>query len=170
MSGTSVDAAEGRGGGPSRGLLLGAMALAAFVIATLGAAFVRDGEGPESGVVRHQSCIAYRDGFVDVEAWEEAWRDPERTQELYDAMLDGVADQHIRDLLETEAERMVAETRRLAEWYDRQGRDQLPGETGDAEFPDDLYGPQSGVNEAKAELIQACAEEMEWPGGEVPLP
>lgn len=140
------------------GLVVVLLAVGAVALLVLGD---DSDESPGEGTsnARDESCAVYSESMLNVETWAAVGNDPDRMQELYDALAEDITDDEIRALVAAEAEAMVAQKRGIQEWKASMEEALERGEHPDTTLPDGL-GADSPAPKAQAAVINACASAL----------
>ncbi len=124
---------------------------------------------PKGGGARKESCQTYVDLALNSEIWSATDLDPDKLQEMYDAVLGEITDDKVHDLVAEESEVVVGYYSDLADWK-QQMMDALgKGETPDTELPADLTAQQPEIGKAQRAVLDACKEFLP-PAPDGPIP
>lgn len=154
----------------SAGLVVVLLVIGAVALLVLRDDDSSDSDADAAGSARADSCEVYSDAMLNVETWAAADSDPDQFQELYDALAEDITDDEIRDLVAKEAEVVVAQKRGMAEWKQSMEEALRKGEEPDTTLPDNLVGANSGVPQAQAAVVEACADVLGTDNDDAPIP
>lgn len=139
-------------------LVLGVIAVVALVVrGDSGDSAASDDEPGDSA--RETSCAAYRDVVQSSELWAAADADPDRLQEMYDAVLADIAsagDDEIETLVTEEATVVVSYYRALADWKQETEDAISRGEYPDSNIPDEITAQRGEITRTQAAVVEAC--------------
>lgn len=148
------------------GLVVVLVAIGVVALVVLGGDDEGDGgrndDKASSGALK-DSCEVYRDVVWSDQTWAATDVDPDRVQEMYDAVLADVTDEDLKALVTTESEIAVDYYRTVEEWKqsmeDALGR----GETPDTALPAELTEQRAELTAAQGDVIEACKDVLPEP-------
>ncbi len=145
-------------------LLAGGLVL---VLAAIGITWLlvnEDGSGDDDGdgggassAAREEACDVYADVLLDSEIWAASELDPDKLQEVYDAVLADISDDELATLVEAEAEATVSYYAALAAWEQETLDAVSRGEYPDTTIPSEITDQQGEVTRTQGAVIEACA-------------
>ncbi|XBB65172.1 hypothetical protein ABFU82_13715 [Nocardioides sp. WV_118_6] len=116
-------------------------------------------DGESGDVAREASCDAYRDVVQSSELWSAADADPDRLQEMYDAVLADIAtagDDEMAALVTDEATVVVSYYRALADWKQEMEDAVRRGEYPDTTVPTEITSQRGEITRTQGAVVEAC--------------